>query len=259
MISIGQWAPIITTVGSLYLILVVDVEEASKHHSHHRNGEETLIVHDPSMANSSRSESVRSINGERPGYPGNTPRRSPAMHEVSRQDTPRATNAHPRPSDDLLSVTSPTRLGIDLQDNISMASHPSSRHVVAKALLAVERKLSTVPLDSRIDESDFRTGKARVFPEIPGEQYRNQALPQIREQYRRQRGGRGYSSLGAREPRSRSGSFGGSTDPGVGVASGSAARRATTVQTLDVARSSSPQPSSTGVDEIRSIEPEAPS
>ena len=259
MISIGQWAPIITTVGSLYLILVVDVEEASKHHNHHRNGEETLIVHDPSMPNSPRSESVRSSNGDRPGYPENTLRSSPAMQEVCRQDTPRATNAHPRPSDDLLSVISPTRLGLDLQDNISMASHASSRHMVAKALLAVGRKLSTVPLDSRIDENEFRTGRARVFPEIPGEEYRNPELPQIREQYRRQQSRKGYSSLGAREPRSRSGSFGGSIDPGVGVASGSAARRATRVQTLDVARSSSPQPSSTGVDEIRPIEPEAPS
>ena len=35
----------------------------------------------------------------------------------------------------------------------------------------------------RLDLSDFKTGKALDFPEIPGEEPRNSALPRIREQF----------------------------------------------------------------------------
>lgn len=60
------------------------------------------------------------------------------------------------------------------------------RRAVANALIKIGSYVGTAA-PSRFDDSEFKRGKAQDFPEIPGEQMRNSALNQIRNQYNQSR------------------------------------------------------------------------
>lgn len=78
-----------------------------------------------------------------------------------------------------------------------------NRRKVAKALTAIGDYFTTAA-PNRFDDSEFKLGKALNFPELPGEENRNPALPQIREQYNHGR------DLSGNVTPSRAGSFIGS-------------------------------------------------
>jgi hypothetical protein len=74
---------------------------------------------------------------------------------------------------------------------------------VARGIHAVFEYLTT-PSKGLFDDSEFKYGIARNFPECPGEEHRSRALPQIREQYNPSRDADGYVTPVHREQRSRS-------------------------------------------------------
>lgn len=179
--SIGQWAPIVGTglavLGSLYLLLAAGLadseeeEEAkpniSQIHAHHCNC---------SMREVSRGRSRTS---------------SHSIHIPSATDM--------RTSHEIVPTTTWTsrRSGI---------SDAGNRRKVAKALSTIGNYLGN-PSEDRFDDSEFKRGKAIDFPEIPGEDYRNSALPQIREQFNPDRDQDGRVTPGVSRQRSRTGSF----------------------------------------------------
>lgn len=57
-----------------------------------------------------------------------------------------------------------------------------NRRKVAKALTKIHSYLGTAA-PNRFDDSEFKHGKALDFPEIPGEEQRNEALSRIRARY----------------------------------------------------------------------------
>jgi hypothetical protein len=89
------------------------------------------------------------------------------------------------------------------------------RRRVAKALIAVGNYLST-PTQGQFNNSEFKHRKAH-FPEVPGEEYRNQMLPQIRERYNQSRDADGNVTPVLRGSHSRAGSFTGTFSSGIGV------------------------------------------
>lgn len=91
----------------------------------------------------------------------------------------------------------------------------AGRRKVAKTFNAIGRKLGTAP-PNLFDDSEFKSGNAGDFPEIPGELNRNPTLPQIREQYNLPRDSDGYVTPALRG-RSRSGSFNGSVASDIGM------------------------------------------
>jgi hypothetical protein len=65
-----------------------------------------------------------------------------------------------------------------------------NRRKVAKALIAISKFLGTAS-HKRLDDSEFKHGKALDFPDIPAEEQRNSTLPQIRTQYNQVRDNKG--------------------------------------------------------------------
>ena len=61
-----------------------------------------------------------------------------------------------------------------------------NRRKVAKTLTAIGTYLGTAAPD-RFDDSEFKRGKALDYPELPGEELRNENLPQIRRDYNKSR------------------------------------------------------------------------
>lgn len=57
-----------------------------------------------------------------------------------------------------------------------------NRKKVAKTLTKIGNIIGAAAHD-QFDDSEFKHGRALDFPEIPGEMFKNKALPQIREQY----------------------------------------------------------------------------
>jgi len=88
-----------------------------------------------------------------------------------------------------------TRATSDLGDRVARTNTRTStwsnsdvgnRRKVAKALNAIGNHLGSAAHD-QFHSSEFKRGPALDFPEIPGEEHRNRALPQIREQYNQAR------------------------------------------------------------------------
>jgi hypothetical protein len=91
------------------------------------------------------------------------------------------------------------------------------RRKVASGLITVVTWFGTAA-DGRYDVSEFKHGRADDFPEIPGEEHRNIALRQIREQYNKTRDADGHVTP-ALHGHSRAGSFTSSIGSGLGVES----------------------------------------
>jgi hypothetical protein len=90
----------------------------------------------------------------------------------------------------------------------------AGRRKVAKTFTAIGKRLGTAP-PNLFDDSEFKSGNAGDFPEIPGEVNRNPTLPQIREQYNLPRDSDGHVTP-VHRGRSRSGSFNGSVTSDIG-------------------------------------------
>jgi hypothetical protein len=207
VLFVGQWAPIVgaglAVLGSLYLLLAADLEaekvgtnsNASIHHHHHCNC------------------SMQEVDRGRPLYIGST-------HSIATPDATvmrRGNSKDGRPTSLEIAPTI-TRHAT----NATKASHQltrsgtadvASRRKVAKALNAIGNQLGAA---AHLDDSEFKQGKALDFPEIPGEEHRNRALPQIRTQYNQARDDDGQVTP-LRRQHSRAGSFTGSVRSELGI------------------------------------------
>ncbi|KAF4620188.1 hypothetical protein G7Y89_g14633 [Cudoniella acicularis] len=187
--TIGQWSPIVTSglaaLGSLYLLLskeeVIEKKEDPKACMHHCNCS-------TQEANAHHAEFMT------------TP---PAI--LGPDDMRRSFSGG---NEETLTETAPTTtqqtLGPGHQLKRSWTNDAANRRRVANALTSVGNYLGTAAPD-RFDDSEFKQGKAVDFPEIPGEDYRNSNLPQIREQYNPTRDASGNATPSIRAP-SRTGS-----------------------------------------------------
>ncbi|TVY39929.1 hypothetical protein LSUB1_G005047 [Lachnellula subtilissima] len=209
--NIGQWAPIVgaglAVLGSLYLLLAADLEaekeetnsNPSVHNHHHHSCNCSL-----EQVNRGRTSSARSTHSVSA---------TPGPVEMRRSD---ASN-HDRPTSlDLTSTitrhpTTATKASHQLTR--SGTGDVGNRRKVAKALNAIGNQLGTA---AHFDNSEFKHGKALDFPEIPGEDYRNRALPQIRMQYNQVREDEPPATP-LRRQHSRASSFHGSIASGLGI------------------------------------------
>ncbi|KAL2795287.1 hypothetical protein BJX66DRAFT_171393 [Aspergillus keveii] len=151
--SIGQWAPIagaaFAVIGSLYLFLTGDdganpKAPACKCTCHSSEAGEPICAE--GRPSSASTESVAS---------------EPQMAIEPQISTPGSVNTQ--------LARSPT-------------PDFGSRRRVSRVLMRLGISLSNAAHD-RLHDDQFKQGPALGFPEIPGEQQRNVALPQIREQY----------------------------------------------------------------------------
>lgn len=227
---LGQWAPIVGTglavLGSLYLLLAADLkavkEEANPNTSmHHCNCsiQEVGIGLSPASSHSVATPGAIDMRLSFSNGGGGT-------------------------SSEIVPTTSRPAPGQGHQARPSSVADAGSRRKVARALTAVGIYLGTAAPD-RFDDSEFKRGKALDFPEIPGEEHRNRALPQIREQYNQCRDADGNVTPVLREQRSRAGSFTGSVASGLGVEGSSTTPRAVSPQSPQSPHPPSPFPSPT--------------
>ena len=203
----GQWAPIagagLAVLGSLYLLLAADLEAeregtsstASIHHHHHCNC------------------SMQEVDRGRTLFTGST--HSIASHAATEMRRSNSNDGRPTSLEIAPTITRHAT-------NATKASHQltrsgthdvANRRKVARALNAIGNQLGTA---AHLDDSEFKHGKALDFPEIPGEEHRNRALPQIRTQYNLARDDDGNVTP-LRRPHSRAGSFTGSVRSGLGI------------------------------------------
>lgn len=225
----GQWAPIVGTslaaLGSLYLLLTTDLgaekdEEnpdtpnVPMHQSNCSTREIGIGIFNGSTHSLATPSSAEEHGGTSPGNMG-----------TSRERVSIASTSAPR---------------LSYQARRSLTADTGNRRKVARTLTAMGNYLSNAMHD-RLDDSGFKHGKALDFPEIPGEEHRNRALRQIREQYNSGHETEGCITPVIREPRSRAGSFI-STAPSMRSIDDGSTPRATSPQR---ARSRSPAPSPT--------------
>jgi hypothetical protein len=89
----------------------------------------------------------------------------------------------------------------------------TNKRKVVKMFTAISNYLGS----QLFDDSGFKSGKATEFPVVPGEEHRNERLPQIREQYNLSRDADGSVTPALRRSHSMAGSFNGSFASGFGV------------------------------------------
>jgi hypothetical protein len=181
--SIGQWAPIAGTcfaaLGSLYLYLTGNLRSDKENPNidfvnHHCD----CLHHDfDDQGNPLRVQSE-----------GECSPHSRSMDGLG---------IEMRPSNELASTLS--RRTNHFHPDKAPPSDPASRRRVARWLTAAGNYLGNAAHD-RLGVSGYNHSRARDFPEIPGEEHRNPALPEIRMQYSERR------ELVLRELHSRTGS-----------------------------------------------------
>ncbi|KAM0250871.1 hypothetical protein ACHAQJ_008449 [Trichoderma viride] len=218
--SIGQWAPIVGTglaaIGSLYLVLAADVEavkeesdphtvdecKCSHHHLEHVNRLES-----PSE-NSSSSDRDRGSQSSEDEHIPETPG-SARLLAMRHTDTGLSTISYHG-----LDHVSTMQTGVSNDATATINRHMSSgstvnrtsttdsgnRRKVARALISVGNALGAKAQDW-FDDSEFKSGKALDWPEVPGEFLRNKRLPDIRNIYNPHRDAEGRATP---LPRSRS-------------------------------------------------------
>jgi len=227
----GQWAPMVGTLfaalGSLYLLLAEDAEEAQKGSSNNGSSEghqctcshHHLADGDASRAGEAvRSETTDERNNEQTQSPDRTNSEKPREASVA-QSLPqpgRSLWADAQDPETLATTNSePIPMRPD-QRSMSLNTDVGGRRKVARTLTAISTFLGT-PARDAFDDSDFKRGRAVDFPEIPGEASRNRALSQIREQYNQPRDGDGNVTPGLQRQRSRNASPTGSYVSGLGI------------------------------------------
>lgn len=185
--AIGQWAPIAGTVlaimGSLYLVLNQYFEQVKEPE---RPTTTVQVVHchcghsdahiGPTYHSSGReSRSSQGDSAENTQAQMSQAEPAPArLHHMETADTIK-----------FPTMDSPSQFDLDIRTTSSTAD--AGRRKVAKTFDWMSKKLGTAADDTFNDADNF-SGKAREFPEIPGEQNRNPKLGQIREGYNQYRG-----------------------------------------------------------------------
>ncbi|KAI2637800.1 hypothetical protein GGS26DRAFT_427974 [Hypomontagnella submonticulosa] len=223
--SIGQWAPIVGTIlaalGSLYVLLAVDLEVAkedtiqrspTRHCNcshHHIDHAQSLNSHnEPSADTSIHNTDAESVHGDTTNITGD----SPAIREDNHSLYPSSSNSITVP-DATHSRLSSSHSGRKPSAEITSTEElpPTDiggRRKVARTLMAIGNYLGTASQD-RFDYSEFKHGKALDFPEVPAEEQRNPDLRQIREAYNQHRDEDDITPALSKRP-SRTGSFTGS-------------------------------------------------
>jgi hypothetical protein len=215
VLFVGQWAPIVGTglavLASLYLLLAADPEavkeEANPNVSMHHCNCSMQEVGIGLFRASSHSDDT------------------PGATDMRRSFS----NSGGGTSSEIVPTTSRPAPGQGHQVKRSWTADAANRRKVAKALTAIGNYLGTAAHD-QFDDSEFKRGKAVDFPEIPGEEHRNSALPQIRERYNQSRDADGNVTPVLRERPSRAGSFTGSVASGLGIEGSSTTPRAASPQ-----------------------------
>lgn len=226
---------------------------------HHTGGQDPTVNAQSGSGSSPSSGDSRSVHGDVCESPSQDMTDSPTMQEVSKGGifmasshsvaAPAATDIR-RSSSNGGGGTSSERMhtasqAVPGQDHQAEPSRPDDmgyRLKVAKALTGFANYLGT-PGHDLFDDSEFKSGKALDFPEIPAEEQRNPDLPQIREQYNQHRAADNDTHTPRRQS-SRAGSVTGSVASGVGIEGSARVSRAASPQPPQ-SRSLSPFPSST--------------
>ncbi|OJD18333.1 hypothetical protein AJ78_01646 [Emergomyces pasteurianus Ep9510] len=205
--SIGQWGPIVgaglAVLGSLYLVLAADLD--------------AVVEEDQPKASLNQDNS--------------------SMREINTIASAESSHSPVRGVETRRSV-SQSRSIQDGQTRQPLAGDSGNRRKVARALTKFVIYLSDAAHE-RLNDSEFKSGKAQDFPEIPGEIRRNRALPHIRNQYNTYRESEGNVTPSLRGRRSRANSFTSSLY-GLDVETASRAARA-------ASRSPSPSPASSPI------------
>ncbi|QSZ32101.1 hypothetical protein DSL72_001670 [Monilinia vaccinii-corymbosi] len=198
--SIGQWAPIVGTglavFGSLYRLLAANMEAEDEEVNPNTSQHHDL----------SKQEVGLGIVPESP------PIITSASIETMRQTL---SNSSARASHEAQTTSDPHSLGL--------AKSPpdvGNRRKVANVLTAIGNYIGTAA-QFRLDDSEFKHGKAVDFPEIPGEDQRNPKLQHIREAYNQTRDADGNITPILRP--SRAPSINGSIISGLDIESGAGA------------------------------------
>ncbi|RHZ73109.1 hypothetical protein CDV55_108034 [Aspergillus turcosus] len=178
--SIGQWAPVVgaglAVLGSLSLFLAAAVEEQEEDVEEKASS----TYSDPLPRERILGDAEASCVQDRPDSPGGDRDSSmEAEHTMSRNSR------------------RPLRR--------SATEDQGSRRKIARTLFAVSNWMSIAAHD-RYQNSDFKSGPALRFPEIPGEENRNGDLNKIRKQYNRDE----FDTSGSPDRLSRVPSFTGS-------------------------------------------------
>lgn len=159
-------------------------------------------------------------------HEGGTGPFAPSSHPVATLGAtdmrPSSSNSGGETSSEIVPTTSRPGPG---QVKRSWTADAGNRRKVAEALTAIGDYLGTAAQD-RFDDSEFKRGKAVNYPEVPGEELRNQLLPQIREQYNPSRDADGNATPALRRSRSIAGSFTDSVASEFGVEGSSTTPRA---------------------------------
>jgi len=157
---IGQWAPIVGTalgvLGSLYLLLAADLKAVEEE--------------------SNSTPSVHHYHCDCASHQSGTRLSTASIHSAA----PSATDIPRNSLNDGRGIS--TELVPTYTRNTIPEAADAGRRKVAKGLSKFANWLSTAA-HYQFDDSEFKHGKALDFPEIPGEEHRNVALPQIRKQY----------------------------------------------------------------------------
>lgn len=144
--SVGQWAPIVgsglAVIGALYVLLAEEVAEEEEEEKQ----------------NGSLHGSHCSVHEVERASPDSMSTRAPSAIEM-------------RPSNEIVPTTTHRSAATALVD-------AGGRRKFAKVLTRIGNYVGTAA-QKRFDDSEFKHGKAVDFPEIPGEQHRNSALPQM--------------------------------------------------------------------------------
>lgn len=108
----------------------------------------------------------------------------------------------------------------------SDTTYHGHRRKVANALTAFGNYFSNTPHET-FDDSEFRSGNARQYPEVPGESERNEALPQIKLNWN---GNDNDGAPSIRGRRSRAASVSGSPSSNLGGEGASPTLRTSSLQ-----------------------------
>ena len=186
---IGQWSPVAGTgfafLGSLYLLVADYIDKVKKEKDTNASSNDGGEPNSPGQRSQRPSpNSTYSQNMQEVGTNPFTESSQDATTAGTRDLRSKFPNGVRRTSSEL--VPSPTRPDLRQGDETgaSRTGDGANRRRVAAMLTKFDNFLGTAG-SKHFDDSEFKRpgGQARRFPELPGEIYRNPALPQIREQY----------------------------------------------------------------------------
>ncbi|KAJ5098296.1 hypothetical protein N7532_005297 [Penicillium argentinense] len=165
--SIGQWAPIVGTalaaVGSLYLLLTADMDAEQNQKADQEA---------PSNAESGNPETIIGQYYD-PDSPDNSPRHSSAGNDDRRSEDVTRT---------MTSTTISQRIPRTTTNHSEISVDPGGRRIVARWLNFLSMQMAAKAHD-QFQDSGFHAKERSTFPEVPGEEFRNNRLPDFHKAY----------------------------------------------------------------------------